>query len=106
MLWWDNAYRSGERDACLYNESQAIGTLLKYDNVEIYYYQDMEEVITNLDNYMDMIHFSKDINQLVCEKMIAGEDRLTMDNYEARLQGMYELSERIVKEDILEYYSK
>lgn len=106
MLWWDNAYRSGERDACLYNESQAIATLLKYDNVEIYYYQDMEEVITNLDNYMDMIHFSKDINQLVCEKLIAGEDRLTLDNYEDRLQGMYELSERIVKEDILEYYSK
>ncbi|MCM1143719.1 MAG: SGNH/GDSL hydrolase family protein [Blautia sp.] len=104
MLWWDNIYRSGERDSYLYNEKQAIAALLEYDNVEIYYYQDEEEIITNLDNYMDTIHFSKDINQLICEKMIAGESRLTKENYEARLQNMYELSERIVREDILEYY--
>lgn len=106
MLWWDNAYRSGERDLSIYNEKQTIAALLRYDNVEIYYYQDMDEVITNLDNYMDMIHFSKDINKLVCEKLIAGEERLTKENYEDRLQGMYELSERIVKQDILEYYTR
>ncbi|MCM1252467.1 MAG: SGNH/GDSL hydrolase family protein [Clostridium sp.] len=95
-LWWDNAYRGGERDAHLYNEEQAIAALLEYDNVEIYYYQDEEEVITNLDNYMDMIHFSKDINRLVCDKMIAKEGRLTKENYQSRLQNMYELSERIL----------
>lgn len=105
MLWWDNIYRSGERDSYLYNEKQAIAALLEYENVEIYYYQDWEEVITDLDNYMDTVHFSKEINQLICDKMISGEDRLTKENYEARLQNMYELSERIVLEDILEYYS-
>lgn len=104
MLWWDNIYRSGERDAYLYNEKQAIAALLAYDNVEIYYYQDEEDVITDLDNYMDMIHFSKDINQMICDKMIAGEGRLTEENYEERLENMYDLSERIVKEYILEYY--
>ena len=106
MLWWDNIYRSGERDAYLYNEKQAIAALLAYDNVEIYYYQDEEDIITDLDNYMDMIHFSKEINELICNKMIAGEGRLTKENYEARLQNMYDLSERIVNEYILEYYSK
>lgn len=106
MLWWDNIYRSGERDAYLYNEKQAIAALLAYDNVEIYYYQDEEDVITDLDNYMDMIHFSKDINQMICDKIIAGEGRLTEENYEEKLQDMYDLSERIVKEYILEYYDK
>ncbi|MCH5248759.1 MAG: SGNH/GDSL hydrolase family protein [Lachnospiraceae bacterium] len=106
MLWWDNAYRTGERDSCIYNEKIVISTLLEHNNVEIYYYQDMDEIITNLDNYMDMIHFSKDINKLVCEKLISGEDRLTKENYKDRLMNMYELSERIVKKDILEYYSK
>ena len=104
MLWWDNVYRSGERDAYLYNEEQAIAALLEYDNVEIYYYQDEEDIITNLDLYMDMIHFSKDINQVICNKLIAGENRLTKENYQERIQNMYELSERIVQEDILEYY--
>ena len=104
MLWWDNVYRSGERDAYLYNEEQAIAALLEYDNAEIYYYQDEEEIITDLDLYMDMIHFSKEINQVICDKLIAGENRLTKENYRERIQNMYELSERIVQEDILEYY--
>lgn len=104
MLWWDNAYRSGERDAVIYNEKQAIGALLQYDNVEIYFYQDDEEIITNLDNYMDIIHFSKDINYYVYEKLAKGEERLTTDNYEQRLEHMRELSDRIVAEEILKYY--
>ena len=104
MLWWDNVYRSGERDTYLYYEEMAIATLLEYNNVEIYYYQDNKEIITNLDNYMDMIHFSKEINQVICNKMSAGEDRLTKENYKARLQNMYELSEKIVTDYIKEYY--
>ena len=106
MLWWDNAYRSGERNAVIYNEKQAIGTLLQYDNVEVYFYQDEKEIITNLDNYMDMIHFSKDINYYVYDKLAKGEERLTIDNYEARLDHMLELSERIVEEEILKYYGE
>lgn len=106
MLWWDNAYRSGDRDAVIYNEKQAIKTLLQYDNVEVYFYQDDAEIITNLDNYMDTIHFSKDINYYVYDKMAKGEGRLTKENYEERLEHMRELSERIVTEDIFEYYEK
>lgn len=106
MLWWDNAYRSGERDAVIYNEKQAIATLLKYDNVEVYFYQDDEEIITNLDNYMDMIHFSKDINYYIYDKLAKGEERLTNDNYEDRLDHMLELSEQIVEEEIYKYYSE
>jgi len=105
MLWWDNAYRTGERDAVIYNEKQAVKTLLAYDNVEIYYYQDAREIITNLDNYMDMIHFSKDINYWVYKKLARGEDRLTPDNYEERLEGMRELSQEIVETEIQRIFS-
>lgn len=106
MLWWDNAYRSGELNAVIYNEKQAIGALLKYDNVEIYYYQDDEDVITNLDNYMDMIHFSKDINYYIYDKLAKGEERLTKENYESRLDGMYMLAKKIVLEEMPKYYGE
>ena len=106
MLWWDNAYRNGERDAVIYNETQAIGALLAYDNAEIYFYQDDEDIITDLDNYMDMIHFSKDINYDIYDKLAKGEGRLTEENYTKRLEQMRTLSERIVQEDILQYYAK
>lgn len=90
ILWWDNAYRRGELNAVIYNEKQAIGALLQYDNVEIYFYQDDWDIITNLDNYMDTIHFSKDINYYVYDKLASGEERLTIDNYEERLDHMLE----------------
>lgn len=106
MLWWDDAYRSGELDTCIYNEKKAIETLLEYENVEIYYYQDDEEIIINLDNYMDMIHFSKDINQYICSSLIAGENRLTKENYEERLENMRQLAQQIVEKNILEYYAE
>ena len=100
MLWWDNAYRTGERDAVIYNEKQAVKALLAYDNAEIYFYQDAEEIITNLDLYMDMIHFSKDINYWIYDKLAKGEERLTEDNYEERLEGMRALSRKIVETEI------
>lgn len=105
MLWWDNAYRTGERDAVIYNEKQAVKALLSYDNVEIYYYQDVREIITNLDNYMDMIHFSKDINYWVYDKLSKGEERLTPDNFENRLEGMRTLSQEIVETEIQKSFS-
>ena len=104
MLWWDNAYRSGERDAVIYNEKQAVKALLEYDNAEVYFYQDDKDVITNLDNYMDIVHFSKDINYYIYDKLVRGEERLTKENYEERLNGMYELSQEIVDDIITEYY--
>lgn len=104
MCWWDNAYRTGERDAVLSAQEICIRTLLEYDNVELYYYQDDVDVITDLDNYMDTIHFSKEINHYICNKLEQGEDRITEENVDDILAGMYELSEKIESDYIHEYY--
>ena len=104
MCWWDNAYRNGERDAVLSAERICIEELIRYDNASVYYYQDDADIITNLDNYMDTIHFSKEINHFICDSMIQGRDRITRENIDSVLDGMYELSEEIVNEYIHEYY--
>ena len=104
MCWWDNAYRNGERDAVLSAERICIEELITYDNAKVYYYQDDTDIITDLDNYMDTIHFSKDINHFVCDSLIEGRDEITEDNIDEVLTGMYELSEEIENRYILEYY--
>lgn len=104
MLWWDYTYRCGERDSYLYNELQTIEAILQYDNAEVYFYQNDEDIITNLDNYMDPVHFSADINHLICNKMAAGEGKLTKENYKDAIQDMYDLTDKIVGEYILEYF--
>jgi len=104
MCWWDNAIREGVRDAVLSAQSICIDEILKYDNVKIYYYQDDMEVITDLDNYMDIIHFSKEINHYICDSLIEEKDRITYENKDEILKGMYTLSEEIESDYIHNYY--
>lgn len=103
MLWWDNLYRTGDTEAYLYNMEQALGTLLQYENVEIYYFQNIEEIITNLENYMDIIHFAPEINQFMCEQMAEGNHRVTLDNYEKEIEAMRTLSYHIVNDRMGQY---
>ncbi|WP_026524517.1 hypothetical protein [Butyrivibrio sp. MB2005] len=103
MLWWDGVYRSGERDAFIYAEKEMIKELLKYENAKVYFFQNDSEVITNLENYLDTIHFSPEINKRMLDKMAADEDRLTIDNYEDKLDEMKEFSDKIVNELVIPY---
>ena len=58
---------------------------------------------TNLENYMDSIHFSPEINRLMLDQMIAGEYEMTLDNYEEILNGVKEFSDSAVNELIVPY---
>lgn len=103
MLWWDGVYRTGERDAYIYCEKEMTKALLQYDNVRIFCFQNEPDVITNLYNYMDSIHFSPEINKLMLDQMINGEYEMTLDNYEEVLDGVKEFSDKIVNELIVPY---
>ena len=78
--------------------------LLPFDNVEIYYYQNDEEIVCNLDNYMDLVHYSPAINQLMLERMIVGVGRITPDNMEEEIEKMRQLVKRITSTEIYRYY--
>lgn len=103
MLYWDNIYRNGKTEAYLHNMEQAIGTLLAYDNVEIYYFQQEEKIICDLNHYMDILHFSQEVNHWMYEQMAAGNYRLTQDTYMRTLDDMRKLSYHITEEEILQY---
>ncbi|MCR4901391.1 MAG: SGNH/GDSL hydrolase family protein [Butyrivibrio sp.] len=103
MLWWDGSYRNGESDAVIYNEKKTVFSLLQYDNVEIYYFQDNEDIITDLEIYLDSLHFAPEINKFMCDEMAAGNDQLTLDNYEETLDNMKFFVEKIVNELIIPY---
>ncbi len=104
MLWWDGIVRTGERDAYIYNEKQIVKALLEYDNVEIFCFQNVPEITTNLDsNYMDSIHFSPEINKWQLDQMVEGNYRLTKENYIEMLDGVRDFSDQVVNELILPY---
>ncbi len=103
MLWWDNIYREGDTEAYLYNMEQAMKELLSYDNVKFYYFQNDREVITDLENYMDILHFSPDINHYICDSMIKGDHQVDKNNYKENISKMKSLSYEIVEELVKPY---
>ena len=96
MIWWDNLYRDGDTDAYLYNMQTAYETLLSYENVTLYSFQNDREIITNLENYMDTLHFSPEINHLMCDSLIEGTHRITRENYLSEIEDMRSLADEIV----------
>lgn len=103
MLWWDNIYREGDTEAYLYNMERAMEELLACDNVKFFYFQNDREVITDLENYMDIIHFSPEINHYICENLINGGHRIDEQNYRENIDEMRALSYEIVEELVLPY---
>ena len=83
-----------------------MSALVHYENVEIYYYQNDEEIVCNLDHYMDMIHYSPEINQEMLERMAANAGRITADNMESEIENMRQLAERISEAEIYRYYGE
>ena len=106
MLWWDMTYRSGETDAVIYCEKEMTKALLQYDNVRIFCFQNMPEVTTNLDYYMDTLHFSPEINRLMLDKILAGENEMTLGSYETVLDGVKAFSDEVQSSLIKEYEEK
>lgn len=96
MLWWDNIYREGDTESYLYNMEHAMETLLSFDNVKLYYFQNDREVITDLENYMDILHFSPDINHYICDCLLSGDHRIDQSNYKDNIKKMRDLSYEIV----------
>lgn len=103
MLWWDSTYRDGDTDAYLYNMEQAFRVLLSYKNVRCFYFMNDRETITNLENYMDNLHFSAEINHKICNDLIDGKFEVTMENCHEVIEDMRTLSDEIVTKLIVPY---
>lgn len=88
ILYWYDRYADGSLEAELAGEKQIIETLLAYPNVEIYYFQNQFDYITDLDNYCDYTHYYYEMNNYMTHCFAAGTHRLTLENYETVLSEM------------------
>lgn len=103
ILEWDMANRQGLTDAQMAVTRKVIEDLLVYENVEMYYFQNIESIITNLDNYKDYSHYKEDINYYMFEDMCKNrEHRITRENYLEELGKMYDIAINYNYEKIFE----
>lgn len=91
VAYWDTTYREGKVSAQIEAESLAAELLLQYDNVELYCFYDIEELIFDLDYYKDFIHYTAEINSEILGWIQEGAYRLTKDNYKEHAEREKEL---------------
>ena len=65
---------------------------LEYENVEIFFFQNREEIICNLNNYADYTHYHGRICKYMVECFQNGECQVTLENLEEELDVLYRLA--------------
>jgi hypothetical protein len=90
VLYWDKEVQNGTFDITMDAVKHAINRLLEYENVTIFFYHNETEIITNLDNYKDYSHYSKDINSWMTKSMAAGHGLVTRENADEVVENMRE----------------
>lgn len=73
VLYWDQVGRQGKTEAILTAIEYACGRLFTYDNVMVISFLNAQDIITNLNNYTDHIHYSGGTAAWMSRKMLAGQ---------------------------------
>lgn len=82
IVFWDELNQKGEIEKQIMAEQYMIEKILEIPNIELYSFFNNYEIITNLDNYMDTIHYMGHINDQILVWIKDRKYRLTKENYQ------------------------
>lgn len=102
ILYWEEQILAGRLEGILDIYRTSAQTLLQYDNVRVFYFQDEEEIITNLDLYRDVCHHNHEINRYIFDCIKTGDRELTVENLEEHFDNMYRIASEYPYEEIWE----
>lgn len=86
IMWWQPLISNGTVYKQIEAERIVIEEILQYDNIKLYSFNGLTDMITDLNNYKDTMHYGSLINSLILRYMKDGKCLLTQDNYEQYLE--------------------
>lgn len=92
ILYWEEPVLRGQLEGMLEIYRYSIEKLMRCDNVRVFYFQDEEEIITNLDNYRDVCHHTPQINRYIFDCIKNGENEITLENIEEHFLNTYRIA--------------
>ena len=92
MLYWEQKLLQGELESILKVYGYAMKQLMQYENVSVYYFQNEQEIITDLDNYRDVGHHRPEYNRYIFEAVRDGRNRVTEENLGEIIRNMYDFA--------------
>ena len=90
IYYWDNLNQTGTLKKQLAIEEEAIRILVEQENIYLFAFSDLFEMICDLDYYKDEIHYSEEINTQILKWMSRKEHLLTKENYREYCSRIYE----------------
>lgn len=90
IYYWDSLNQNGLLPKMLAAEREAAEWLLEYENIRLFSFFDEFDMICDLDNYTDYIHYGEWINSQMLVWMKEGKHRLTRENYQEYYDRVYE----------------
>lgn len=82
MLFWDMLLCEGRTEPFFEEAKYLTERFLALDNVRMFFFVNQEEIVTNLDNYCDMVHFHPRISTFMVQCFGNGQCEMTRENYE------------------------
>lgn len=92
ILYWYDAKRQNKIDTIVAKYDYMTRRLLEYDNVEVYFFQNEEDIICNFDNYADYTHYSPEICNYIVDSITDGRKKVTLDNLDEELEVLSNLA--------------
>jgi len=92
ILYWNNVCRGKELETVIEKYRYMTKRLLEYENVEVFFFQNQEEIICNLNNYADYTHYHGRICRFMVECFANGDCRVTEENLDNELDKLYRLA--------------
>lgn len=90
IYFWDKLHQEGQLERQLDAEKYAIELMLQVDNIHLFSFFTEHEMICNLDNYKDILHYGEEINSQILMWMKEGSHELTRENYKEYCKQMKE----------------
>ena len=81
ILFWNDVTREKELEAVIGRLEYMTERLLNYENVRVFNFSGEEDIICNLNNYADYIHYHKNVCRHITECFATGENELNPENY-------------------------
>lgn len=95
MLYWDEQTRLNRISTIKAAYSEACEILTSYDNVKLYLWTDeaMLSVMSDLDNYVDMYHYSAQVSAELLRRIKADQGLVTKETYHAQIDKLFQYVE-------------
>lgn len=104
MVYWEERILYDELEVTLEMYHNFASKLLERENVRVFYFQDEEEIIKNLDLYRDSCHYAPQINRYIFDCIKDGKQEVTEDTLEERIRNMYRIASEYNYQEMWDKY--